>query len=44
MPIVAIGFSWVRGEHADPNPSSWIPTDGFDKEEAATEFFAGVAE
>src|ERR1700752_4054057 len=43
MPIIAIGFSWVRGEHADPNPSSWIPTDGFDKEEAATEFFAGVA-
>lgn len=43
MTVIAIGYSWVRGEHEEPNPSSWIPTDGFDKEAVGTEMFAGVA-
>lgn len=43
MTVLAIGFSWVNGEGRGPNPSSWIPTDGFDKESVATELFAGVA-
>jgi hypothetical protein len=43
MTILAIGFSWVNGEGGAPNPSSWIPTDGFDKASVATELFAGVA-
>ena len=43
MTVLAIGFSWVRGEHHEPNPSSWIPTDGFDKDIVAVELFGGVA-
>jgi hypothetical protein len=43
MPVLAIGFSWVRGEHHEPNPSSWIPTDGFDNSSVAIELFGGVA-
>jgi hypothetical protein len=43
MTVLAIGFSWVRGEDSAPNPSCWIPNDGFDKDSKATEFFAGVA-
>lgn len=43
MTVLAIGFSWVRGEHSEPNPSSWIPTDGFDKDTVAIELFGGVA-
>jgi hypothetical protein len=43
MTVLAIGFSWVRGEHREPNPSSWIPTVGFDKDSVAIELFGGVA-
>ena len=39
----AIGFSWVSGDGISPNPSSWIPTDGFDKDSVATKLLAGVA-
>ena len=43
MKVLAIGFSWVRGEHNEPNPSSWIPTDGFDNDRVAVELFGGAA-
>jgi len=43
MTILAIGFSWVYGEDAAPNPSTWIPTDGFDKDIVGIELLAGVA-
>ena len=43
MTVLAIGFSWANGENAEPNPSTWISTDGFDKDIAAVELLAGVA-
>jgi hypothetical protein len=43
MTVIAIGFSWLRGEHQEPNPSCWIPTDGIDKESVAVHNLAGVA-
>jgi|SRR5437879_2374245 len=43
MTVLAIGFSWVNGEKSAPYPSSWIPTDGFDKDSVAVELFAGTA-
>lgn len=43
MTVIAIGFSWVNGENSEPYPSSWIQTDGFDKESVAIEFLAGSA-
>jgi hypothetical protein len=43
MTVLAIGLSWVGGEHREPNPSSLIPTDGFDKNSVAIELFGGIA-
>jgi hypothetical protein len=43
MTVLAIGFSWPSGLNGEPYPSSWIPTDGFDKEQVAVELFAGMA-
>ena len=43
MTVLAIGFSWVRGEDHEPNPCSWIPTDRFDKNSVAIELLGGVA-
>jgi hypothetical protein len=44
MTVVAIGFSWVYGENADPNPSVWMSTyDGFDKDTLAKHSVAGMA-
>ena len=43
MTVLAIGFSWVCGPSRDPNPSSWISTDGFDKEQIAVQVGAGIA-
>jgi hypothetical protein len=43
MKVLAIGLSWVRGERSEPNPSSWIPTDGFDNDRVAVELFGGAA-
>jgi hypothetical protein len=44
MKIIAIGFSWVRGEEHEPNPSTWVETyDGFERDKVATQCFGGVA-
>lgn len=44
MTIVAIGFEWVRGNDAQPNPATWLATlDGFEQDIVATQLFAGRA-
>lgn len=43
MTVLALGYSWVAGLRGDPNPSSWIPTHGFDDETIAVELGAGIA-
>ena len=44
MAIRAIGFEWVRGNDAEPNPATWFATlDGFEKDTVATQLFAGKA-
>jgi hypothetical protein len=44
MTIVAIGFEWVRGNDAEPNPATWLATlDGFEQDIVATQLFAGRA-
>jgi hypothetical protein len=41
--IGAIGFTWNKGENAEPNPSTWSETGTADKERAAVHLFGGMA-
>ena len=44
LTVLAIGYSWVSGENADPNPSTWMATyDGFDNHALATHALGGMA-
>jgi hypothetical protein len=43
MSVWAIGLSWVNGLDNDPNPTTWIATNGFDKEQIAVQLGAGMA-
>ena len=43
IPVVAIGFTWNKGEDADPNPSTWSDTATADIERIAVHLFGGMA-
>jgi hypothetical protein len=41
--VAAIGFTWGRGENAEPNPSTWSDTATADKDCVAVHLFGGMA-
>ena len=43
IPVAAIGFTWNKGENAEPNPSTWSETATADKESVAVHLFGGMA-
>jgi hypothetical protein len=43
MTVMAIGFSWPNGPNGEAYPSTWIPTDGFDKDSVAKQLMSGSA-
>ena len=43
MTVIAIGFSWPNGPNGEAYPSTWIPTDGFDKDSVAKQLVSGSA-
>jgi hypothetical protein len=43
IPVGAIGFTWNKGENAEPNPSTWSETATADKESVAVHLFGGMA-
>jgi len=43
IPVIAIGFTWNKGENAEPNPSTWSETSAADEERVAVHLFGGMA-
>jgi hypothetical protein len=43
MTVLAIGISWPNGPGAGAYPSTWVPTDGFDKDSIASQLLSGSA-
>lgn len=41
--VVAIGFTWNKGENAEPNPCTWVETAKANKDSVAVHLFGGVA-
>ena len=43
IPVIAIGFTWNKGENAEPNPSTWSDMATAHKENVAVYLFGGMA-